>query len=51
MSVATRPPAPTVGSPAPDVTLRDAAGTPVGLAELWTSAPRALVLVFVRHFG
>ena len=51
MSVATRPAAPLVGDVAPDVPLRDAAGMSVRLAELWTSAPRALVLVFVRHFG
>lgn len=48
---ATRPRLPTVGHPAPDVTLHDTAGAPVRLAELWAAAPRALVLVFLRHFG
>ena len=51
MSVATRPAAPFVGDIAPDVALRDAAGMSVRLADLWTGASRALVLVFVRHFG
>ena len=48
---AIRPRLPTVGQPAPDVMLHDTAGAPVRLAELWTATPRALVLVFLRHFG
>jgi len=40
-----------VGAPAPDAALRDATGTDVRLSELWREAPRALALVFVRHFG
>ncbi len=50
MSIATRSAAPLVGDVAPDVTLREAVGMSVRLAELWTSAPLPLVLVFVRHF-
>ena len=42
---------PPVGNRAPDLALRDAAGAPVRLADLWAAAPRALALVFVRHFG
>ncbi len=44
-------PAPTVGAAAPDVTLRDGEGADVRLSDLWQGAPRALALVFVRHFG
>jgi hypothetical protein len=43
--------APRLGEPAPDATLRDAAGNRVRLADLWGAAPAALALVFVRHFG
>ncbi|MFM9105426.1 MAG: hypothetical protein ACKOWF_01850 [Chloroflexota bacterium] len=39
------------GDPAPDLTLRDATGAPVQLSSFWNAAPRALALVFVRHFG
>ena len=51
MTTATRPASPAVGDRAPDRTLGGADGAPVRLAELWSAAPRALVLVFVRHFG
>lgn len=43
------PPAP--GTTAPDLVLRDRHRTEVRLADLWQSAPKALALVFVRHFG
>jgi hypothetical protein len=39
------------GAPAPDQTLLDATGAEVRLSDYWTAAPRALALVFVRHFG
>jgi len=48
---ATAAPAPTAGTAAPDLVLRDAAGAEVRLSDLWRAAPRALALVFVRHFG
>jgi peroxiredoxin len=38
-----------VGDPAPDVTVADATGAPVRLADLWRAGP--LVLVFSRHLG
>ena len=38
--------APRLGEPAPDATLRDAAGNRVRLADLWVAAPAALALVF-----
>lgn len=50
-SIIAPPAAPTVGSPAPDVVLHDAAGGEVRLSDLWQGAPRALAMVFVRHFG
>lgn len=40
-----------VGDSAPDLTLRDAGNAEVRLSDLWSSAPRALVIVFLRHFG
>lgn len=40
-----------VGETAPDLTLHDAAGSEVRLSDLWSGAPRALLLVFLRHFG
>ena len=43
--------APAVGGAAPDLLLRDAAGADVRLSDLWHAAPKALALVFVRHFG
>jgi len=48
---AQRPPPPKAGEMAPDATLTDAAGAAVPLSDLWEAAPRALVLVFLRHFG
>lgn len=39
------------GDPAPDATVRDAAGIERTLSHYWAAAPRALALVFVRHFG
>ena len=39
------------GDPAPDQTLLDASGATVRLSDYWTAAPKALALVFVRHFG
>ena len=51
MSTATRLAPPSVGDQAPDLTLTDTTGLPVRLSDLWDAAPRALVLVFVRHFG
>jgi len=42
---------PQMGEPAPNASLRNAAGQLVTLAELWAAAPAALALVFVRHFG
>lgn len=36
---------------APDFTLPDENGTPTTLSSLWSAAPRALALVFIRHFG
>src|SRR5215217_2607806 len=38
-----------VGAPAPDVTVEDARGGPVRLADLWRRGP--IVLVFIRHLG
>jgi hypothetical protein len=46
-----RPAAPAAGDRAPDAVLGRADGSPVRLADLWMTAPRALVLVFVRHLG
>lgn len=40
-----------VGTPAPNVVLQDSDGKDAHLADLWTGTPRALVLVFFRHFG
>lgn len=37
------------GDPAPDVTLRDAAGAPLSLPTLWQERPA--LLVFLRHYG
>jgi len=42
---------PRAGEMAPDAALTDAAGTDVPLSGLWRESPRALVLVFLRHFG
>lgn len=39
------------GSPAPDAGLRAPSGDPVHLREEWEAAPKALALVFLRHFG
>jgi hypothetical protein len=39
------------GRPAPDAMLVDASGNPVHLREQWEAAPKALALVFLRHFG
>lgn len=39
----------TVGTTAPQLTLRDHEGAAVDLAALWQDKPR--VLLFVRHFG
>jgi len=44
-------PAILVGSPAPTPTVRTTDGGAVRVADLWHNAPRALVLVFFRHFG
>jgi peroxiredoxin len=38
-----------VGDPAPDLVLLDAAERPVFLSALWRERP--LVLIFLRHFG
>jgi peroxiredoxin len=38
-----------VGDPAPDVTVADANGVPVRLADFWRDRP--VVLVFSRHLG
>ena len=38
-----------VGDPAPDVTVADATGQPVRLADFWRDHP--VVLVFSRHLG
>ena len=51
MSAATTTAPLRAGDPAPDLTLLDASGAPVTLSSRWSQAPRALVLVFVRHFG
>lgn len=51
MTEAMRPMVLAVGDHAPDLTLRDAGDVEVRLSDLWASAPRALVLVFLRHFG
>lgn len=40
-----------IGDPAPDLTLPSPDATFVQLSELWRAAPRALALVFVRHWG
>jgi hypothetical protein len=40
-----------VGDGAPDLVVLDASGVETGLSAFWTAAPRALVLVFLRHFG
>jgi hypothetical protein len=47
------PPAPHLqaGQAAPDQTLLDATGASVTLSDFWEAAPKALALVFVRHFG
>ncbi|HEV2107635.1 MAG TPA: hypothetical protein VGR16_05185 [Thermomicrobiales bacterium] len=42
---------PGIGDPAPDVTLIDGSGAPVHLKDQWEAAPRALALIFLRHFG
>lgn len=39
------------GSAAPDARLVDAAGSRVHLRQQWEAAPKALVLIFLRHFG
>lgn len=39
------------GRPAPDAMLVDASGNPVHLREQWEAAPKALALIFLRHFG
>lgn len=41
----------TTGSNAPDATLILASGDPVSLQDQWQAAPKALALVFLRHFG
>jgi hypothetical protein len=41
----------TTGSNAPDATLIAASGDPVQLQDQWQAAPKALALVFLRHFG
>lgn len=46
----TQPPT-TTGSKAPDATLIAASGDPVQLRDQWEAAPKALALVFLRHFG
>lgn len=38
-----------VGTLAPDVTVADAAGQPIHLADFWRAGP--VVLVFTRHLG
>jgi peroxiredoxin len=38
-----------VGDVAPDITVLDASGQSVSLAEVWRRGP--LVLTFLRHFG
>ncbi|MGI9254133.1 MAG: hypothetical protein ACR2J8_10325 [Thermomicrobiales bacterium] len=43
--------APRAGDAAPDQTLLDDSGQTVRLSDFWSAAPRALALVFVRHFG
>lgn len=40
---------PNVGDAAPNVTICDAEGNAVHLAEYWREQP--IVLVFLRHFG
>ncbi|CAA9544108.1 MAG: hypothetical protein AVDCRST_MAG73-2234 [uncultured Thermomicrobiales bacterium] len=40
-----------VGEMAPDATVWNGDGGAVRVADLWRGAPRALVLVFFRHFG
>lgn len=44
-------PSPRIGDPAPDFTLTTPEGEEVCLSDLWKNAPRALALVFVRHWG
>lgn len=43
--------APVIGEAAPDSVVGDGSGAGTRLSALWTAAPRALVLVFLRHFG
>ena len=42
-------PSPTVGAPAPDVSLRDPSGAERPLSSFW--AERPVVAVFLRHYG
>lgn len=49
-NMTTQPPT-TTGSKAPDATLIAASGDPVQLRDQWEAAPKALALVFLRHFG
>lgn len=39
------------GAAAPNATLADSDGQIVRLSTIWSTASRALALVFVRHFG
>lgn len=41
----------TVGDRAPNLALPDGKGGKVHLSNFWAGAQRALVLVFLRHFG
>ena len=42
---------PTIGQPAPDVTLRDEHDEALALRDLWLRAERGIVLSFLRHYG
>ena len=40
-----------IGDPAPDQTVLDTTGAEVRFSDYWSAAPKALALVFIRHFG
>jgi peroxiredoxin len=49
--IATAPTALRAGDAAPDLTLPAPDASFARLSDLWHAAPRALALVFVRHWG
>lgn len=51
MAISTRQTSRSIGGPAPQVTPLDPAGRPVSIRDLWSAAPRCLVLVFLRQLG